>query len=234
MRRIKKPLLVSIIGPTAVGKTEMAIKVAQHFETVIISADSRQFYCELNIGTAKPNNKDLNKVTHYFINSHSINEDYSAGAFGRDALEVIKKLHKKHEPIVVVGGSTLYLKALWEGFDAMPETAKAVRVSLNETLIKKGKPGLLAELKQSDPVYYNEVDRNNSQRVIRALEIIRSTGKPYSSFRLSKKKDLPYRNLKIGLNIDRATLFEKINTRMDVMIDKGLFQEAESLTGYKN
>ena len=234
MRHINRPLLVSIIGPTAVGKTEVAIKVAQHFETAIISADSRQFYCELNIGTAKPNSKNLDKVTHYFINSHSIKEDYSAGAFGRDALKVIKKLNKRHKLTVVVGGSTLYLKALWEGFDEMPKVAKAVRASLNEILKKKGDSGLLAELKRLDPIYYNEVDRNNSRRVIRALEIIRSTGKPYSSFRLAKKNDLPYRNLKIGLNIDKETLFEKINTRMDIMIDNGLFQEAESLADYKN
>jgi len=234
MHCLKKPLLISIIGPTAAGKTDMAIKLAQHFSTVIVSADSRQFYRELNIGTAKPTNEQLNKVTHYFINSHSINEDYSAGAFGREASELIRKLHKAHQLIIAVGGSTLYLKALWEGFDEMPKAAKGVRESLNEILKKKGISDLLAELKQLDPIYYDEVDRNNGQRVVRALEIIRSTGRPYSSFRLSKKNDLPYQNLKVGLTIDRETLFEKINKRVDVMIDKGLFEEAESLIDYKN
>ncbi|MBC6410290.1 MAG: tRNA (adenosine(37)-N6)-dimethylallyltransferase MiaA [Ekhidna sp.] len=234
MHHVKKTLLVSIVGPTAVGKTDMAIKIAQRFRTVIISADSRQFYRELNIGTAKPNTEELNKAAHYFINSHSINENYNAGAFGRDALELIKKLSKKYELIVVVGGSTLYLKALWEGFDEMPEAAEGVRESLNKILEKGKISDLLVELKRLDPAYYNKVDRNNGQRVVRALEIIRSTGKPYSSFRLSKEKDLPYQNLKVGLNIDRKTLFEKINKRMDVMIDKGLFQEAESLMGHKN
>lgn len=229
-----KPLLISVVGPTAVGKTAMAIKIAERYETEIVSADSRQFYKKLNIGTAKPTAVELSAAPHHFINSHAISQLYSAGAFGRDAIELIQKLHEEHQAVVAVGGSTLYLKALWEGFDEMPEIDTAVRDELNKKFNNEGIENLLAELKEKDPVYYEEVDRNNGQRVVRALEVIRSSGKPFSFFRKSEQRDLPYENLKIGLTMERESLFDRINLRMDAMIKAGLFEEAESLVAFRD
>lgn len=229
-----KPLLVSIVGPTAVGKTALAIKIATRFRTEILSADSRQFYEELVIGTAKPNSEELGAVKHHFIDSHSIEELYSAGDFGRDARQLITRLHQKNPIVVAVGGSSLYLKALWEGFDEMPEITPLIRTELNQAFQSDGLSNLLEELEESDPAYYAEVDRQNPQRVIRALEVIRSTGKPFSSFRKSKKQDLPYENLKIGLSIERELLFTRINARMDEMIANGLFEEVQGLIPFKN
>ena len=234
MHTPQKPLLVSIVGPTAVGKTALAIKVAQYFETEILSADSRQFFRELNIGTAKPSSDELKTVIHHFINSHSIDEEYNAGSFERDVTGLLNSLFHKKKVVVAVGGSTLYLKALWEGFDKMPKITQGVREELNSELREKGLAILLEELQKYDPDYFELVDRKNGQRVIRALEVIRSSGKPFSFFRISNKKDLPYRNLKIGLNMEREILFDRINERMDRMISRGLFEEVESLLKYKD
>lgn len=228
-----KPILISIVGPTAVGKTALSIQIASWLGTEIISADSRQFYEEMEIGTAKPTEKELNAVPHHFINSHSINELYSAGEFGRDAIEKIKELHKQNRTVVAVGGSGLYLKALWEGFDEMPDVNKEIRENLNQEFKKNGLEPLLEELKATDFDYYNQVDRQNGQRVIRALEVIRSTGMPFSSFRKSQTVELPYDHIKIGLNMDREDLFDRLNRRMDVMIEAGLFEEAKKLYNHK-
>lgn len=233
-QNVMKPLLISIVGPTAVGKTSLAIELAKKLQTEIVSADSRQFYKEMEIGTAKPDQEELKQVKHHFINSHSISENYNAGEFGRDAKDVLNNLFEKKNKVVVVGGSSLYLKALWEGFDEMPEVDQFTREQLNNELKKKGLKGLLIELEKNDPTYYQEVDTNNGQRVIRALEVIRTTGAPFSSFRKSALNDLPYRNLKIGLNLDRSTLFDRINLRMDQMIASGLFEEAEGLKDFKS
>lgn len=228
-----KPLLISIVGPTAVGKTDLAIRLAQSFETEIVSADSRQFYKEMNIGTAKPSDEELSMVPHHFINSHSINELYSAGAFGRDAIERINELHKSNKVALAVGGSGLYLKAIWEGFDDMPEIDPSIRVKLNREFEIKGMKTLLAELAEKDSEYYETVDTQNTQRVIRALEVIRGTGRPFSTFRKAQKPEMPYDNLKIGLNMDRDVLFDRINRRMDMMIEQGLFEEAKKLYPFK-
>lgn len=229
-----KPLLVSIVGPTAVGKTALAIHLAQYFNTEIISADSRQFFREMHIGTAKPSKDELAQVKHHFIDSHSISENYNAGEFGRDATEVIRQLHEDHPVVIVVGGSTLYLKALWEGFDDMPVVEESIRTELNVIFETQGIEPLLKELKATDPVYFNEVDQQNHQRIIRGLEIIRASGQPFSSFRKSARNEMPYENLKIGLNLDRELLFERINTRMDQMIEEGLFMEAERLVDFQD
>lgn len=229
-----KPLLISVVGPTAVGKTSLAIKLALHYRTEIISADSRQLFREMTIGTAKSDQNELDLVNHHFINSHSIEEDYSAGMYERDAVRLIGELSDEHKVLIAVGGSTLYLKALWEGFDDMPKIDPEVRKKLNEEFDREGLSILLQELKENDPTYYNQVDKNNGQRVIRALEVIRTTGKPFSSFRKEVKKELPYENLKIGISMDREALFDRINLRMDKMIDEGLFDEAKSLIEYKN
>lgn len=231
---VTKPLLVSIVGPTAVGKTSIAIALAQTFGTEIISSDSRQFYRELEIGTAKPSHEELLAVKHHFINSHSIDELYSAGEYGRDAMQVLEELYKKKKLVIAVGGSSLYLKALWEGFDKIPEVEPSVREQLNDEFQKAGLEKLLTELESSDPEYFEVVDKRNGQRIIRALEVIRGTGEKFSSFRKSSVNESPYENLKIGLDMERETLFNRIDQRMDQMIESGLFEEASGLISYKN
>ncbi|NQZ77919.1 MAG: tRNA (adenosine(37)-N6)-dimethylallyltransferase MiaA [Ekhidna sp.] len=234
MTDYSKPLLVSIVGPTAVGKTALAVAIAKWLGVDIVSADSRQFYKEMNIGTAKPSMEELSMVTHHFVNSHSISEDYSAGAYGRDAVDKIEELHRYNSIVIAVGGSGLYLKALWDGFDEMPQVPTEIRKELNEELSTRGLQFLLEELEEKDVDYFNQVDKNNGQRIVRALEVIRATGLPFSSFRRAKTNEMPYRNLKICLSMDRDRLFERINLRMDQMIADGLFEEAESLVSFKD
>lgn len=235
LQQIKKPILISIVGPTAVGKTALAIKIANKLHTEIISADSRQFFREMEIGTAKPSEEELSQATHHFINSHSITEQYNAGQYGRDAQALLVRLFQRYKTLVAVGGSTLYLKALWEGFDEMPVIKEGVREALNKILKADGGLGQLQEeLKEKDPDYYKEVDLNNGQRLVRALEVIRSTGEKFSTFRKAEQKELPYENLKIGLDMDRALLFDRIDQRMDSMIAAGLFEEAKALYPYKD
>lgn len=229
-----KPLLVSIVGPTAVGKTSLAISVAAHFKTEVISADSRQFYSELNIGTAKPDEAELAAVKHHFINSHSIQDSYNAGAYERDVLQLLEKRFAKHRILVVVGGSTLYLKGLWEGFDDMPEIKEGIRSQLIAQFKAEGLPPLVSELKEKDPAYFEKADTQNGQRIIRALEVIRSTGRPFSQFRQASQKERPFRNLKIGLDMPRDLLFERINQRADRMIAQNLIEEVQSLTKYRH
>lgn len=233
-QKLTKPLLISIVGPTAVGKTSLSVSLAKKLGVEIISADSRQFYKEMDIGTAKPTNEELLEVKHHFINSHSISESYNAGEFGRDVKERLNQLYMGSNCAIAVGGSSLYLKSLWEGFDEMPNTDSLVRETLNKELKELGLERLLLELKEKDPTYYDEVDTQNGQRIVRALEVIRSSGKPFSSFRKAETSELPYRNLKIGLNIERSILFDRINLRMDQMIEKGLFEEAVSLIKFRN
>ncbi|WP_420318170.1 tRNA (adenosine(37)-N6)-dimethylallyltransferase MiaA [Ekhidna sp.] len=234
MSKTSKPILISIVGPTAVGKTALSIKLAEHLGTEIVSADSRQFYKEMTIGTAKPSQEELEQVPHHFINSHSITQLYSAGVYGRDALERITELHKSHKTVIAVGGSSLYLKSIWEGFDEMPEIKAGVREELNHEFEAKGIAPLLSELMDKDPEYFKEVDQNNGQRVIRALEVIRSTDQAFSSFRKTIKNVMPYDQLKIGLNMERELLFDRINRRMDQMIEDGLFDEAKKLYEFKS
>ena len=229
-----KPLLISIVGPTAVGKTALAIRLAKWLNTEIVSADSRQFYREMSIGTAKPTNDELAQVQHHFINSYSIENAYSAGEFGRYATKKIAELHLKNSSVIAVGGSGLYLKAIWEGFDDMPSIDPNIRNELNEGFETEGIGFLLEELKEKDPAYFELVDRNNGQRIIRALEVIRSTGKAFSSFRKNKMSSMPYDHLKIGLNTDREVLFARINKRMDQMIEDGLFDEAKRLYDFRD
>jgi len=233
--RSKKNVLVSVVGPTAVGKTALAIDLAKNYQTEIISADSRQFYREMKIGTAKPDESELAAAPHHFINSHSIDEYYSVGMFEKDALQLLERLFTEHKVVIAVGGSGLFFKALWEGLDEMPEVVPGIREELNGIFQTEGLQPLLDELKNRDPEYYDQVDRQNHQRVIRALEVIRSSGKSFTSFRkghVAVQRD--FTNIKIGLNMDREILFDRINRRMDIMIDQGLFEEAESLIQYKD
>lgn len=224
------PQLISIVGPTAVGKTAVAIELARQLNTEIISADSRQFYREMEIGTAKPTIEELESVVHHFIDSRSIDDFYSAGAFERDALKVLEQQYKTKDQVLMVGGSGLYVKTVWEGLDEMPYVNDTVREELNTQFKEEGLDLLLQELEERDPLYFDQVDCQNPQRVIRALEVIRGTGKTFMAFRQKKPKvERPFRNIKIGLVMDREKLYQRINDRMDRMIEAGLFEEAERL-----
>jgi len=225
-------LLALIIGPTAVGKTSVSIELAQYFKTEIISADSRQIFEELKIGTAKPTEQELNLVPHHLINSHSIQDSYNAGQFADDASKLLTGLFKKQGIVLVVGGSGLYVKALCEGLDEMPAVPVEIREALNADYNENGLDDLLAELHSRDPDYFEKVDRANPQRVIRALEVIRTTSNTFSSYQSNdgrSKSKRPYHILKIGLEMERAELYQRIDQRMDEMIKKGLFTEAKVL-----
>ncbi len=226
--------LIVISGPTAVGKTELSIKIARHFHTEILSADSRQFYKELSIGTAKPSESELASATHHFINNLSIQEEYTAGMYETEALKLLDILFKQYDHVVLTGGSGLFIRALCEGLDDMPEVGPEVRIELNRAFEKEGLESLLKELSEKDPVYYEVVDRENPVRIIRALEICRGTGLPYSSFRTSNKKERPFKILKIGLNRDREELYQRIDLRMDQMLANGLIEEVKGLLAFKN
>jgi len=226
--------LFVMVGPTAVGKTATAISVAEKLRTEIISADSRQIFKELNIGTAKPSPEELKRITHHFIGNKSIHENYDAGQYGRDALALINKLFEKYDWLVMVGGSGLYIKAALEGFDEMPDVPEGLREKITEEYQAKGLTWLQEEVEQADPDFFSTVDRQNPQRLMRALELIRSSGKTIQSLRVKKKPELPFEVIKMGLNISREQLYERIDSRMDKMIEIGLFNEAKEFYPYKN
>ncbi|MEN5235696.1 tRNA (adenosine(37)-N6)-dimethylallyltransferase MiaA [Sphingobacterium faecium] len=229
-----KKTLIVIVGPTAVGKTAMAIQLAQQFDTEIISADSRQFYREMNIGTAKPTPFELSQAPHHFINSHTIEEDYSAGDFERDALDKIESLFQTKDKVIMVGGSGLFVKAVCEGLDNLPKALPETREQLNKRFDTAGIVPLQEYLKEVDPVYYDAVDISNVQRVIRALEVFETTGLPFSNFLNHTKSHRSFHILTIGLNMDRADLYERINQRVDLMLQEGLLEEVKSLISYQH
>lgn len=222
------------MGPTAVGKTHLAIRVAQHYKTEIISADSRQIYKELEIGTAKPSTDELKLVNHHFVNSKSIQEVYDAGKFGTEAREVVDRLFMNHDQVVMCGGSGLYIKAVIEGFDKLPDVPDEIRTKIIEAYDKKGLTWLQEEVALHDPDYFEVVDKRNPQRLMRALEIINSTGKKFSGFLKKKKNELPFAVAKIGLELDREELYKRIDKRMDDMIENGLFEEAQKFLAWRH
>ncbi|TAG01679.1 MAG: tRNA (adenosine(37)-N6)-dimethylallyltransferase MiaA [Cytophagia bacterium] len=224
-----KKQLICIVGATAVGKTSLAIQLAHYFNTVIISADSRQFYKELNIGTAKPNALEMDEIIHYFIDNQSITQNYSVGEYEKDALSLLDNLFQKYDTIVAVGGSGLYVRALCDGLDEFPEIDADIRPQLQKELEEKGLSYLTNLLKELDFDYYQEVDLQNTQRVLRAVEVCIGTKKTYSSFRKGKKKERPFQIIKIGLTLPREILYQKIDARMDLMIEQGLEKEATDL-----
>jgi tRNA dimethylallyltransferase len=226
--------LVVIVGPTAAGKTAAAIVVAEKLGTEIISADSRQIFKELDIGTAKPTSAELKKIPHYFINSKSIHENYDAGQYGREALLLIHQLFESRDWIVMVGGSGLYIKATLEGFDEMPEVPEGLREKIREEYKVNGLGWLQQQVEEADPDYFSSVDQVNPQRLMRALELLRSTGKSINSLRVTKKRDLPFEVVKVGLNTPREELYRRIDVRMDAMIQAGLFDEAKKFYPLKN
>ncbi len=226
--------LICILGPTASGKTALAIQVAKYFKCDILSADSRQFYKELNIGVAKPSKAELSEVKHYFINSLSIHDNYSAGDFERDAIVHLEKLYQTNNIAVLVGGSGLFIKAVCEGLDDYPDVPKEVRLKLINSLKEKGLAALQQKLKELDPEYYETIDIHNSRRIIRALEVMEFSGKPFSSFQKNYKVDRSFNIVKIGIEWPREQLYNRINQRVEVMVKDGLVEEAKLLHTFAN
>jgi tRNA dimethylallyltransferase len=226
--------LIIIAGPTAIGKTALAISLAKHFKTEIISADSRQFYREMTIGTAKPSEAELKEVKHHLINSHSVLDQFNAGDFEKESIELINKLFLNHDQVIMAGGSGLFINAVSHGFDQLPIATEEIRNYFNIILEEKGIKFLQDQLKKIDPVYYKEVDIYNPQRIIRALEVFESSGKTFSSLRTNIKKQRPFNIVKIGLNTDRNIVYERINLRVDQMIKDGLIEEVEGLKSFQH
>ncbi len=224
---------IFICGPTAVGKTDVSITLAQDLQTEIISFDSRQFFKELQIGAAPPSREDLDLAKHHLVGHLSVKEEYSAGDFERDALKILDKIFEKKDTAILVGGSGMYMKALAEGFDEMPEIPKEVRERLKHKLQNEGLESLSSQLKTADPTYHAQVDLHNPQRVIRALEIIETTGQPYSQFRKGEKAKRHFNILKVGITLPREELYERINLRVDNMIEAGLEEEVRSLLPFR-
>ena len=226
----QQPTVIVIVGPTAVGKTAFAIEVANHFNTSIISADSRQCYQELSIGVAKPTNTELAAAKHYFIGSHSINEEVNAGVFEKYALDAAAQIFQSNSVAVMVGGTGLYIKSFCEGIDAMPSIDPALRNSIIADYEKNGLARLQQEVQKNDPVYWNQTtEQNNPQRLMRALEMVLATGKSITHFQSAQKITRPFNIVKIGLSMPREILNARINSRVDAMMEEGLLQEVTSL-----
>ena len=230
----EQQILIVIVGPTAVGKSDLAIDIALKYKVEIISADSRQVFRELNLGTAKPTDEALKKVKHHFINSHSIHDSFSAGHFEKEAIALIQLLHRDDKNALMVGGSGMYVDAVLRGFNEIPQVPLEIREKYTQLNSDKGLRYLQEQLRKSDPRYFESVDLSNTQRVIRALEVIDYTGQPFSDFLIDSDVKRDFRAIKIGLEWERKVLYERINERMDRMIREGLFEEAESLFEYRN
>ena len=229
-----KKTLITIVGPTAIGKTSLSILIASYFKTEIISCDSRQFYKEMTIGTAVPEKEELAEVPHHFIQNRSVFEDYNVGAFERDALNVLDTLFKKHNIVVMVGGSGLYVKAVLEGLDDFPKIDPTIRLELNNIYKNEGIIPLQQQLKKLDIETYNTISLDNPQRIIRALEICIGTNLPYSSFKGKGKRKRDFESIIVGLNGDRQKIYDRINYRVDLMVKKGLLDEAKKLHPQKS
>jgi tRNA dimethylallyltransferase len=230
---MKTKYLISIVGATAIGKTSLGIKLAKHYKTEIISSDSRQFYKEMNIGTAVPTREELNEVKHHFIHSRSIFDDYSVGDYEKDAVSKLIDLFDEYDIVVMVGGSGLYVDSVLKGLDDFPDVDPTIRENLKKELLENGLDTLQKKLKDTDPVSYQKIDINNKQRLIRALEICIGTGKSYSSFLNNKINKRSFIPIKIGIDTKRETIYSRIDQRVDLMIDKGLIDEAKALYPYR-
>lgn len=221
--------LVVIVGPTGSGKTDLSIGVAEHFAAPIISTDSRQFYRGMAIGTAQPSREQMERVEHHLVDCMDVTEEFNCGAYERVALERLEELFSTHDTVVAVGGSGLYIKALCEGMDELPDADPALREELLRRLEEEGLEPMLEQLQELDEAYYNEVDRCNPQRVLRAVEVCIATGKPYSSLRKGSVKSREFDIVKVGIEYPREELYDRINRRVDMMIDAGLESEARSM-----
>ncbi len=226
--------LIIIAGPTAIGKTALSITLAKYYHCPVVSADSRQFFKEMKIGTAKPTIEEMQGVTHYFIDSHSITDDYNAGKYETETITLLEKLFQTNEIIILSGGSGLYIDAICKGFDDLPEADSDIRNKINILSQQQGIKRLQELLKKLDKDYYNTVDLQNPQRISRALEVCLTTGIPYSVLRKGKKHVRNFTIIKIGLNTSRDILYERINKRVDEMMENGLLDEVKSLQAYKH
>lgn len=226
--------LIVVVGPTAAGKTKLGIALARHFHTDVISADSRQIFREMSIGTAKPGVEEREDVTHHFIDTLSVTDDYNAGKFERDVLSLLDQLFIKHDDVLMVGGSGMYVRAVCEGLDEMPDVPESVRVEILENYRSKGLSWLQQEVMENDPEYFAVVDQMNPARLMRALEIVRTTGLPASNYRVNRRVERPFSVVKIGLEMDREELYKRIDARVDKMIDSGLVEEVKRLEQFKS
>ncbi|QZT37072.1 tRNA (adenosine(37)-N6)-dimethylallyltransferase MiaA [Halosquirtibacter xylanolyticus] len=226
--------LVVITGPTGVGKTDLSIRIAETFQTEIISCDSRQLFKEMTIGTAVPTQEELSRVPHHFIQTHSVHDYYNAAQFEVDVLAKLDDLFESKQLVVMTGGSMMYIDAVCKGIDDLPTVTPVVRNGLLKQYEEEGIDNIMQELKEHDPVYYTQVDLNNHKRVIHAVEIIRMTGGPYSELRTNTVKNRPFNIIKICVNREREEVYDRINRRVLMMIDQGLEAEARSLYDYKD
>ena len=227
-------LLIAVVGPTAIGKTKLAIALAQQYKTEILSADSRQFYKEMRIGTAVPSQEELRAIPHHFIQHKSIFEDYSVGDFETDALKKLKELFKNKDVVIMVGGSGLYVDAVVDGLDEFPQVEPKIRAQLNGRLKNEGIESLQKQLKRLDKIYYQKVDIENPHRLIRALEICIGTGKPYSSYLNQERSPRDFKTIYIGLEANREVIYDRINQRVDLMMEEGLLKEVEPLFQHRS
>lgn len=228
-----KNTLISVVGATGIGKTTLAIALAEHFDTEIISADSRQFFKEMQIGTAVPTATELKSAPHHFIQHKSVIDSYSVGDFEKDALQLLEKLFKTKDVLILVGGSGLYVDAITKGLDSFPEIDSNIRVSLNQDLQENGLKTLQNQLKQLDPTYYEKVDLDNPHRIIRALEVCIGSGLPYSSFIGRSKPRRTFDVVTVGITADREIIYNRINQRVDIMMKDGLLDEVKRLSKFK-
>ncbi len=229
-----KNFLIVLLGPTGVGKTDLSISLSKTFNAPILSSDSRQFFKEMKIGTAVPSDYQLNSATHYFIGHKSVTERYSCGMFEIEALNLLTDIYKTHKAAMLVGGSGLYIDALCNGIDDFPTPDAELRQSLLKQLKNDGIESLRAQLKLLDPEYYNSVDLKNPQRVLKGLEVCLQTGRTYTSFLTNPSKQRPFQIIKVGLNREREELYNRINQRVDEMIQQGLVDETKSLYPLKH
>jgi tRNA dimethylallyltransferase len=227
------PLLIVIMGPTAVGKTSFSIELAKELDAPVISADSRQFYREMSIGTARTAADEMGGVAHYFTGFLSVRDQYNVSRFEQDVLKKLGELFTRHQTVIMAGGSGLYIDAVCHGIDELPDPDESLRDDLKKILEEKGIAALQEMLKVHDPVYYEKMDKLNPSRLIRALEVCIMTGKPYSSFRKEQPVQRDFRIIKIGLDLPREILYRRINDRVDEMIRNGLVEEARSLLAYR-
>ena len=221
--------LIVIVGPTGAGKTDLAVTLAEHFGAPVLSADSRQIYSGLPIGTAQPDAEQLRRAEHHFIATHHIEEDFNCGAYEQAALALLDRLFTQHDTVIAVGGSGLYVKALCDGLDDLPEASPEIRGQLAQRLRDEGLGPLAAELKRLDPAYYAQADTQNPARVMRALEVCLAAGRPYSSLRTGAVRKRPFRIVMIGTELDRRELYDRINRRVDMMMEAGLEAEARAV-----
>lgn len=221
--------LIVVVGATGSGKTDLSLRLATHFSAPILSTDSRQVYRGIPIGTAQPTAEQLAAVEHHFIASHELTDNFNCGEYETQALARLEELFRKHDYVVAVGGSGLYIQALCEGMDDLPQADEELRKTLSERLKSEGIESLLADLQRLDPTYYEQVDRQNPSRVLRAVEVCLQTGQPYSLLRTGEKRERDFRIVKVGIDWERETLYDRINRRVDIMVDEGLEAEARAV-----